>query len=278
MRNNLGIMQGRLSPIINSQIQAFPENLWENEFNLANKIGFDCIEWIIDSESNPLFSDSIISKISHLSQKYKIQINSVCADIFMNKLLFKEKNDIIHYNLELLKKIIYQCDKCKIKILELPFVDSSSIQNEKFQKEVLENLKSIKPFLEKTNVIIGLETDLESNLFLQFLKKLNSDHIKANYDVGNSVANNFDPVTDLDILNKWIINIHLKDRLKFGQTVSLGTGDVIFDDFFKKLSQINYNGDLIIQGAREDINQNISPEITCSKYYKFISRYIEKYE
>ena len=41
-------MQGRLSKPITNQIQAFPTNSWKTEFELAQKIGFNCIEWIFE--------------------------------------------------------------------------------------------------------------------------------------------------------------------------------------------------------------------------------------
>ena len=37
--NNLGFMQGRLSPSEKNKIQFFPEKNWEEEFYNANKIG-----------------------------------------------------------------------------------------------------------------------------------------------------------------------------------------------------------------------------------------------
>ena len=47
-------------------------------------------------------------------------------------------------------------------------------------------------------------------------------------------------------------------------------------EFFEKLRNIDYEGDLIIQGAREDLDGDIPVEKTCSKYLEFINRYLEK--
>ena len=84
------------------------------------------------------------------------------------------------------------------------------------------------------------------------------------------------PLIELNDLEKWIINIHVKDRYRFGDTVQLGLGDVNFNEFFEKLRNIDYEGDLIIQGAREDLDGDIPVEKTCSKYLEFINRYLEK--
>ena len=36
--NNLGIMQGRLSSIVNNKIQSFPERSWTSEFSKIHKL------------------------------------------------------------------------------------------------------------------------------------------------------------------------------------------------------------------------------------------------
>ena len=95
-------------------------------------------------------------------------------------------------------------------------------------------------------------------------------------DRGNSVSKNYDPLIELDVLKNWIVNVHIKDRYHDGETVPLGSGDVNFNEFFQKLENIDYRGDLIIQGAREDLSGNIDVENTCSKYLEFINRYLEK--
>ena len=56
--NNLGFMQGRLSPSKKNKIQFFPEKSWKKEFFLANKIGLKHMEWTLDYKNlykNPIF-------------------------------------------------------------------------------------------------------------------------------------------------------------------------------------------------------------------------------
>ena len=101
----------------------------------------------------------------------------------------------------------------------------------------------------------------------------------ANYDIGNSTAKKYNTKLELKMLQPWLVNIHIKDRKFNGYTVPLGQGDVNFDLFFSTLKKINYNGDLIIQGAREDLNDStITSESTCKKYFTFVENYIEKYK
>ena len=60
----------------------------------------------------------------------------------------------------------------------------------------------------------------------------------------------YDIESEFKLYGKYIKNIHIKDRLKRGKTVKLGSGNVNFSKFFKLINKINYNGALILQTAR----------------------------
>ena len=275
MKNKIGIMQGRLSNPIDNQIQAFPIKEWKEEFSKAEKIGFDLIEWVFDSLENPIITDEGLLEIKQCIQNSKIDIHSVCADYFMKNLLFDLPKNELEKNFKVLIQLIHQCSKLGIEIIELPFVDSSSLLKKNKVDEIFTNLKPIIPLLEKNNIILTLETDLAPEQFYELLKKFNSHNIKANYDIGNSISNGFDPESEISILKDYIYNVHVKDRIFHGNTITLGKGDVNFDLFFTSLSKINYNKDLIIQGAREDLNgDQIKPEKTCLKYLIFVKKYL----
>lgn len=278
-RNRIGIMSGRLSPLIDNQIQRFPSQFWTSEFKKANKIGFDVIEWVFDlAENNPIMNINDLVQMKELLDKYEISINAVCADYFMVNKLFDVSNNALEKNLKVLKKLIENCHYLDIRWLEIPLVDSSSLKNSTHKKQLLNNLKTSLEIAKDHNVFLTLETDLEPNSFKDLLLQFNHSHIMVNYDIGNSTSLGYDPAVELKILSPWIKNIHVKDRLVGGSTVPLGTGDVDFKQFFSLLSEINYAGDLIIQGAREDIkNPEIPPEITCTKYLQFVEQYVDKY-
>ena len=48
--HEIGIMQGRLSPMLNNKIQAFPWDNWENEIVEASRNNFSLMEWTLDDE------------------------------------------------------------------------------------------------------------------------------------------------------------------------------------------------------------------------------------
>ena len=274
--SKIGFMQGRLLDSIENQIQCFPKHSWKKEFKLAEKIGFELIEWIFDDYSNPILSLEEKKEIKRLSEKHHVMINSICADFFMVHKLFSESENELTKNLEMLKQLIENSSELGIKIIEIPLVDSSSLKSDKNKIIFSEDLEKIIPVAENCDVILNLETDLPPSDFKSFLDNFQSKHVKANYDVGNSTSLGYDVETELDILKNMITNIHIKDRVVGGTTVPLGSGDVNFDLFFSTLSQIDYSDDFIIQGAREN-EDVISPHETCSKYRIFVKDYLDKY-
>jgi len=271
MKNNIGIMQGRLSEQKGVKIQEFPKDTWKMEFRLAKNLGFDVIEWIFDSKDNPILQDNMLDDISETIKEEGIRVNSVIADFFMENYLTKNK---AKENLEILKKLIINSHKIGIKIIEIPFVDSSSLNTDDEIKTLEMMLKEVFSVLEENKMKIGLETDLNPKDVADLLDRIGNPNIKANYDSGNSAALGYDMYEEFELFGNSIINIHVKDRIFQGNTVPLGTGDVNFDSFFKLIKKSGYEGDIIIQGARI---KNESPEDTCKKYIKFVKQYVDKY-
>lgn len=268
-------MCGRLSPQIDNKIQIFPTVHWKNEFKAASSCGFDSIEWIFDLQQNPILEEQGLIEMKKLSAEYGVKINSLCCDYFMEKPLFNVSEFDLDKSLNIFQKLIMSCNKLGIKILELPFVDSSSLKTNDEENQVVKNLDRHISLAEKNDVLVTFETDLPPRRFEHFLLKFNHKNITANYDTGNSASLGYDVSEEITILGSRISNIHIKDRLLHGKTVDLGKGNTNFDQFFSKLQKISYKGDLIIQGARNDSNEK--PEVTCKRYLDFVKQYVHKY-
>ena len=73
MKNKIGFMQGRLSPIQGKKIQSFPWKTWKKEFELGYNLNFKILEWTLDSQklySNPLMTDEGQREIKKMCSKY----------------------------------------------------------------------------------------------------------------------------------------------------------------------------------------------------------------
>ena len=123
MLAKVGVMQGRLSPMINNRIQQFPWDSWPSEFVLASKIDIKIIEWTIDTiefYKNPLINQR--DQINLIMDKNDISIPSVTCDYFMENPPWKGNRQEVLDNLKLM---IAGMDKIEASILVIPLVDNS---------------------------------------------------------------------------------------------------------------------------------------------------------
>lgn len=279
MKHQIGMMQGRLTQPKGRGIQFFPFENWEEEFRIARKLGLDEIEFIFDFEDykqNPLWTIDGVNRIKEIRTETGIQINAVCFDYFMRRAFFKE--DVqqvkrIEENTQIIKTILESMKQLQIKLLEIPLVDDSSLKSDKEKAAFREWLLKIIDYADET-INIALETDLSPKDFKEYLNLFNHPRVGANYDSGNSSGIGYDLYEEVTTLGDYIFNIHIKDRIYQGTTVSLGTGSADFDRLFKGLSEIKYKHNFILQAARGvegEEQDNIVAQI------EFVSQYIKKY-
>jgi len=211
----LGIIQGRLSPAIDGQIQAFPLEQWRAEFLLCKELGLSCIEWIFEDnniDANPLYSDSGIDEMMKLSKQHNVRINSVLADYFMVNKLFGDNVEEVNKSVETLNFLISQCKKCNIPVIEIPLVDNSALKTEADKKEIVNNLRGPLEYADKCGIGISLETSLEPKEFRELILSFKPFDVKVNYDMGNSASLGYDSKEEITLLGEFIINVHIKDR------------------------------------------------------------------
>lgn len=266
-QNRIGFMQGRLVDKINKKIQYFPDNNWYEEIKLAKSEKFNLMEWTINYENikkNPLFNGKI-KKLSKIISNNEFQIKSVTCDFFMQKPFFKEK---LNYKkkqyIEDVIKVIKNCNKLKFKYIILPLVDNSSVLNIKQEKNLIQTIKK-EIFPQLKNLKILFEIDYEPRKVLTFIKKFNSNKVGINYDTGNSASLNYNIIDEMKYF-KYVKNIHIKDRKKFGNTVRLGKGNWNHKAFFNKIKKIKYKGYFILQTARSNNRRHVE-ELKVNKNF-----------
>ena len=252
LTNEIGIMQGRLSPRIDGKIQAYPASTWQREFQIAQEIGYAAIEWIVEKpvETNALMTDSGKTEIKKVIALTGVRIDYVCADIFMQQPLVRMTKEIKSQNKEYLTKILKNAKEVGAIGVEIPFVDNSSIKNEQEKQEFIFAMKDAFNLAGDLGLKISLETDLPPKDFQELLEKIDLDHVQANYDIGNSASLGFDPKEELEAYGIKILNVHVKDRKLGSTTVPLGTGNANINYVFQKLKEIGYIGGLTMQAAR----------------------------
>jgi hexulose-6-phosphate isomerase len=253
--NKIGIMQGRLSPMINNKIQCFPFNSWKGEFRTCNQLNIRKLEWTIDDykfEENPICTLIGRKNIILLKNKYRIKIDSVTADFFMQKPFYRIKRNK-EENYIRLKNFIIDASKIGIKYIILPLVDNASIRNIIEEKQLIKLLNNLQALLEACNIVILFESDYHPKKLFKFIKKFDQASFGINYDTGNSAGLGYN-FNDEKIYFNYVKNIHIKDKDSKGKSVNLGSGNTQFEELFKYLIKSNYQGSLILQTARHKKN------------------------
>ena len=252
LTNEIGIMQGRLSPRIDGKIQAYPASTWQKEFEIAQEIGYAAIEWIVEKpvETNALMTDSGKAEIKKIIASTGVRIDYVCADIFMQQPLVRMTKDSKSQNKEYLSAILKNAKEVGAIGVEIPFVDNSSIKSENEKLEFIDVMQDAFKLAKDLDLKLSLETDLPPIEFRELLESIDLDHVQANYDIGNSASLGFDPREELEAYGLKILNVHVKDRKLGSSTVPLGTGNANINFVLQKLQEIGYRGGLTMQAAR----------------------------
>ena len=123
---------------------------------------------------------------------------------------------------------------------------------------------------------IIFESDYHPKKLKSFIKKFNKKYFGINYDTGNSASLNYNMKDEFKYFGNRILNIHIKDRKKFGNTVRLGEGNANFKQLFMNLKKINYKGNLILQTARSKINKHLEEIKINLKFLKKIQNEIKQ--
>ena len=250
MPAKVGMMQGRLSPMINNRIQQFPWDSWPNEFVVASKIGIKLIEWTIDTfdfYKNPLINSNQWDEINIIMDKNNISIPSVTCDYFMENPPWKTDLKLVK---EGISSILQGMRNIKSKILVIPLVDNSSLPDSSRVKIIEDFFTDLIPIISQNKLQIAFECDLNPEKLSDLIDKFDRNYFGINYDIGNSSSLGFNPEEEFNAYGSRIINVHVKDRKLNGTTVPLGEGDADFLGIFRLLHEENYEGNLILQTAR----------------------------
>jgi L-ribulose-5-phosphate 3-epimerase len=257
----IGIMQNRLGPPIEGRFQCFPRESWAAEFERAERAGLESIEWIYDlygADVNPLATDQGIEAMHALSARHGVAIKSLCADYFMDRPLLRTGAGEREELLGILSWLIGRCARARIKHIVMPFVDASRIETDAETIEVIAILQPALNHAGDAGVELHLETSLRPDRFAALLDRLPHPMLKANYDSGNSASLGYSPREEFASYGPRIGSIHIKDRVRGGGTVPLGTGDADFPALFEAIGRVGYPGDYILQVARGEPGDEVS--------------------
>jgi L-ribulose-5-phosphate 3-epimerase len=249
----IGFMQGRLSALVEGKIQAFPWNEWREELPRAKALGLTRMEWTIDQErlrENPLTTEGGRSAIMRLSRGNAVEIPSLTGDCFMQAPFWKAAGQAQEALVADLDLVLSSSAAIGLEFVVIPLVDNGKIETPEQAEVLLRTLLDRSASLSKQGVKIVFESDLPPAELAQFITKFPREIFGINYDSGNSAALGFDCGEEIAAYAPRILNVHVKDRLRGGTTVPLGTGAAELAKVIRLIETSGYRGQYILQTAR----------------------------
>jgi len=246
-------MQGRLSPLVDGRIQAFPADTWREEFPAAASLGLRHMEWTLDQQGlhdNPLMTSAGQAEVRHLHETHGVDVPSVTGDCFMQAPFWKAAGDQRSALQDDFFAVCRACAAVGVRIVVVPLVDGGRLESAEHADTFVEVLTRHVGLFEQLGLSIVVESDFAPEPLARFIERLPQACFGINYDIGNSAALGFDPVAEMTAYGHRILNVHVKDRPRGGTTVPLGTGDVDFSRVAEAFAATSYDGLFILQTAR----------------------------
>lgn len=258
--HQLGILQGRLTPPRGRGIQFFPAEHWQEEFALAQKIGFQCIEWLAEEDNirnNPLFSKEGMARIKELAQAHSITIPSIHG-------FYSKKEGYPKTLLELMDRTA----KIGARTILVSFFKEKALRTLEDKERAVEQLKKALAVAPSLQVKVGIETEMPAAELVEFIGMFKSDAVGVYYDIGNMVSMNVDVVGEIKALGPLIVGTHVKDRPQDGgKSVPFGEGGADFRAIFRAFKEICFSRPFIFQGARIEGLDDVALN---RRYYDYI--------
>lgn len=277
MPHTYGIMQGRLSPPEDARFQSFPRNSWRQEFPRARMAGLDYIEWIHDEygrTENPIFSEAGLAELDALKREHNIATPALCGDWFVDHPFVRCTPAARTQREEHLHELIPIAARIGANRIVLPFVDQSKMATEDEKQTVIEVLQRALPVARRHDIELHLEADFDPTDFAALLARIEHPSLKVNWDSGNSSGLGYMATEEFAAYGERIGSIHIKDRYKKPEggveTRPLGTGSADFDDVFRAIRFIEYEGGVTLQVARGKDNDEVA---FIQNQLAFVKRY-----
>jgi hexulose-6-phosphate isomerase len=272
----IGFMQGRLSAMVDGKIQAFPWDEWREEFSRAKALGLTRMEWTIDQDrlrENPLTTSAGREEIAGLCKANSVRVPSLTGDCFMQAPFWKATGDRQNALIDDLDLLLAASGAVRIEFVVIPLVDNGRIESEAQADALLRVLLDRDASLSKRRVKIVFESDLPPRGLAAFIARLPRDNFGINYDSGNSASLGYDPTEEIAAYGERVLNVHVKDRLRGGTTVPLGTGAAQLAKTIRLIEQSGYSGQYILQTARATDGDHAG---ALARYRDMTVRWIEE--
>ncbi|WP_316166687.1 MULTISPECIES: sugar phosphate isomerase/epimerase [unclassified Bradyrhizobium] len=252
MVSRIGFVQGDLMEPADKRGRGFLTDCWREEFSVAQKVGFELIEWRIGDEPilmNPVMSSTGRDQMRRLSRECDICIPSLSADFMMQSPFYKVTGREHWARLDLLGAVIEACAEIGIKLLVVPLANGGQQLSSREAAALRSGLDRLAPLLEACGVVLSLESDLDPPLLASLIEPYPADRFGITYTVGCRASTSADAHEALAACGNRIVNVHLKDWNLHVNRASPSRQRTNLAGALNQLRLAGYRGDLILQST-----------------------------
>jgi L-ribulose-5-phosphate 3-epimerase len=179
-----------------------------------------------------------------------VQVRSICADYYMTRPLVTDADGVNQSNVNHLSWLMGRASALGATYIVLPFVDSSSLKTGKALQLLVTLLKIFGTRAQVLGIELHLESDFPPTIFADLLGAIDHPSIRWNYDIGNSASLGYSADDEFDAQGKYLGSVHIKDRIRGGGTVPLGTGDADINTSLRRILKTGFDRWFVLQVAR----------------------------
>jgi len=149
---------------------------------------------------------------------------------------------------EIIRNSIEACAQIGASVILVPFFGTALLKSEEQMQRLVDEMRGLSPLAEERGVCLALETSLEAAELARVIEAVDSSHVKAYFDTGNTAACGLDVAREITALGGLIAQIHVKDY----PSRTLGEGDIDFNGAIAALKKTGFDGYLVLETPSQD--------------------------
>jgi hexulose-6-phosphate isomerase len=220
----------------------------------ADRLGIEGIEPYIGAPDDRLLmlSPDELHAIRDQGVGLGIRIPSVCLGAFNNDASLIDSSGKASA-VELVERVLDLSYALGANLMLLCSYVKSNPDTEIKKTNMIRVVEEILPYAAERDVLIALESPLAADELKEVVETINSDQVGVYFDTGNAVANGYDPVEEIEILDKDIFAVHIKDSHSLQLSgLHIGDGDVDFNGSVAALKKVEYDDWLMLETPGDD--------------------------
>ncbi len=247
LAGRIGIMQGRLIPSTNGELQCSPGARWSEEFVIASELGLNHIELYAERSvdvANPMWSVEGRRAIRTVADETGVQIVSMC----INETLERPFDDL-DFVKDLVERLSVVIRDLRSEVIVLPLFEASELPS----LDRVRARSALRLFADQMAAIgarVAVELGVPAADGLRLLDDVNDPNLGICYDTGNAAGLGFDVLAEIETYDERISHVHAKDKNRAGDNVRFGTGDAQFPWPFTQLNSQGYAGLVTMEATR----------------------------